>query len=118
MPLRIQCMQVGAEPCSRAVGSDLADWNDFGPDPADGPSGQIDVDRPSHGAAAKSWCSGASAKKGLVDVVMQDRAEPLPILATEAARERLCNGVANRVGMTQAFALDGLNGVIDDFERG
>ena len=90
----------------------------FGPDPADGPSGQIDVDRPGHGAAAESWSSATSAKKGLVDVVMQDRTEPLPILAAEASRERLGNGVANRVGMAQAFALDDLNSVIDAFERG
>jgi hypothetical protein len=49
---------------------------------------------------------------------MQDRAEPLPILATEASRERVGKGVANRVGMAQAFALDDLNGVIGDFQRG
>jgi hypothetical protein len=32
--------------------------------------------------------------------------------------ERLGEGVANRVGMAQAFALDDLNSVIDAFERG
>jgi hypothetical protein len=49
---------------------------------------------------------------------MQDRTKAVLVLAAKASRERFGQGIANRVGMAQAFALDDLNGVIALFERG
>ena len=72
---------------------------------------------PRHGATAKRRRGTTAAKKGLVDVVMQDSTEPLLIFAAEPSRERLGKGVADRVGVAQAFALNDFHGVIDAFER-
>jgi hypothetical protein len=72
---------------------------------------------PRHGATAKRRRGTTAAKKGLVDIVMQDSTEPLPIFAAEPSRERLGKGVADRDGMAQAFALNDFHRVIDAFEK-
>ena len=84
---------------------------------ADGSSGQKDVDRPSHGAAAERRRGATTADKSLVDVVTQDCTEASTILTAERARERLGKGIADRVGVAQAFAFDELYGVINVLKR-
>jgi hypothetical protein len=48
---------------------------------------------------------------------MEDLPETPTIFAAERSRERLDEGIADRVGMAQTFALDELHGVIAALER-
>jgi hypothetical protein len=44
-----------------------------------------------------------------IDVVMQDLAEPLQVMAAQAHADRLGNRVADRVRVTEPLALDDLD---------
>jgi hypothetical protein len=48
---------------------------------------------------------------------MEDLTEPPSILIAQTARERFGEGIADRVGVTQAFAFDELDRVIGAFQR-
>ena len=54
----------------------------------------------------------AGAQQRLVDVVMKDPSEPLPIFAAPVARQRLSQSIANGVRMPAALALDDLDGCV------
>ena len=50
----------------------------------------------------------AGTEQDLVDVVVQNRAEAIQVEATQGRAQRLRQGIADAVGMTQALALDDL----------
>jgi hypothetical protein len=113
----VERVQVGTQPRSRALDSHVPDRDGFGSNCVGSSTGQKDVDGFGHGAAAKGRQGTPAAEQRLVDIVMEDLPETPTIFAAERSRERLDEGIADRVGMAQTFALDELHGVIAALER-
>src|ERR1019366_10807129 len=50
-----------------------------------------------------------SAQENLVHVVVQDDTKPLQVMTAKRSADLFCEGIANRVGMTDSLALDHLH---------
>jgi hypothetical protein len=76
-----------------------------------GPAGKVDLERGHDFSTAERRARCTCAEQHLVDVVVQDLAEPVEILSAEANTHLLGDAVADRVRMTHALALDDLDGL-------
>jgi len=116
--LRIQRVDIGAQPSLRTFNGNILDRNSFSSDLGCCAARQIDIDRAYDLPAAKLCNRAPAPQKGLVDVVVQDVAEAATVFTTESARERLGESVADRIRMAQALSLDDLCRLIGGFDRG
>src|SRR5271165_661877 len=102
-------MQVGVQPSARTFSGDIGYRENFAAEFRNRSSSKVDVDGGDDSSIAKC-CRGTSAgQKRLVNVVMQNIAESLPVFPTEISRKRLGKCVTDCIRMAQALALDDLH---------
>src|SRR5689334_454087 len=106
MALRVQSVQVGTQPGPRPLDGNLPDWNSVASNLHYRAPSQIDIDGFDHATATENRRRPASAKKSLVDVVMQNSSKMAQIFTAKIPRERLRERVTDCIWMAQAFALD------------
>ena len=85
MSVRVQRMQIGAEPFVRALHGDFGDREDLTAHFRNRAPGQIDIDGGEDGAAAERRGSAPADQQRLIDVVMKNLAEVAPVLTTKIA---------------------------------
>ena len=114
----IQSMQVGTQPSARAFNGDVLERDTLGSNLGNGSACQVDIDRSDDISTAKCRGGTTAAQKRLVHVVVQNVVKPVSVFTTERAREFLGQGIADRIGMADAFAFDKLHGVIGSLKCG
>ena len=102
-------MQVFAKPSPRAFDGNILDFKTSLAELGHRPSRKIDSDRLDHPASAKCGFGAATDQQSLIYVVMKDLSEALPVGATEVATQRFRERIADRVRVTEAFALHDLD---------
>jgi len=112
MAITIECVKILLEPRFGTFRRDSTDRYLIVTNAGDRSSRQKDPDRSGDAAAPEGWDGLPAAQQRFVDVMMEDVTKAAPVLPAEIARQLLGQRVANRIRMTNTFALDHLNLVV------
>ena len=114
VPVRVHVSHVPRKPRTGGINGDIG----YGKAPPARalrcPVADRQFHRPQHLASPESLFDAPRGKQALVDVMMEDGAEFLQIGLGERYGNGLHHGIAQRIGMSPAFALNDLKVLVND----
>jgi hypothetical protein len=116
--LCVQRMQICAQPRPRSLDRDLPEIDAVAVGVGRRPPSHINPDGAQHAPTAERRVSTTTAEKRLVDIVVKDLSEPLPVSSAKIARQVLCERIADGVRMAETLALNELDIAFGAVEAG